>query len=80
MVVEVVMTVARVAYEDELWLSIGGPQQRKFRYRIERSMTKEIASWLHETFGGFGMDYYYSHGEIWFMRGNQVTLFLLRWP
>lgn len=74
------MNPTRVAYEDELWLCNGGPKQRKFRYMVNRSMNKEIGDWLFETFTGYGQDYYYSHGEIWFMRPAQVTLFLLRWP
>jgi hypothetical protein len=70
----------RVAHEDELWLCNGGPKQLKFKYCVERSMTKEIIEWLRQTCqGGFGVDYYYSHGEIWFMKGRHETLFLLRW-
>lgn len=69
----------RVSREDELWLCNGGPKQVKFKYCIERQMTKEISDWLCKTFKGFGQDYYYSHGEIWFKKGDHETLFLLRW-
>jgi hypothetical protein len=69
----------KVSREDELWLCNGGPKQLKFKYCIERSMTKEISDWLFKTFKGYGQDYYYSHGEIWFMKGKQETLFLLKW-
>jgi hypothetical protein len=70
----------KVSKEDELWLCNGGPKQLKFKYCIERSMTVEISDWLQKTFkGGYGVDYYYSHGEIWFMKGRHETLFLLRW-
>jgi hypothetical protein len=70
----------KVAREDELWLCTGGPKQRKFKYCIERSMSVEIIDWLRKTYkGGFGVDYYYSHGEIWFMKGRHETLFLLKW-
>jgi hypothetical protein len=70
----------KVAHEDELWLCNGGPKQRKFKYCIERQMTREMDRWLQQTFkGGYGVDYYYSHSEIWFMKGQYETLFLLRW-
>jgi hypothetical protein len=42
-------------------------------------MTKEIGEWLHENFKGYGMDYYYSHGEIWFKTGQAEMWFMLRW-
>lgn len=70
----------KVAKEDELWLCNGGPKQLKFKYCTERQMTRDISDWLQQTFkGGYGVDYYYSHGEIWFMKGKQETLFLLKW-
>lgn len=69
----------KVSKESELWLCNGGPKQKKFKYLIERSMTKEINDWLFKTFKGYGQDYYYSHGEIWFLHAKQETLFLLRW-
>lgn len=69
----------RVPYDQECWLCNGGPKQKRFKYRIYRSMTKEIGEWLFQTFKGYGQDYYYSHGEIWFLHGKQETLFLLRW-
>jgi hypothetical protein len=70
----------KVSREDEAWVCTGGPRPRKFKYCIERSMTVEISNWLQKTFkGGYGVDYYYSHGEIWFMKGRHETLFLLRW-
>jgi hypothetical protein len=70
----------KVSKEDEVWLCNGSPKQRRFKYCIERSMTVEISDWLQQTFkGGYGVDYYYSHGEIWFMKGRHETLFLLRW-
>ena len=69
----------KVEGEEELWLCNGGPKQIKFKYRVERSMTKDISDWLHRTFKGYGVDYYYSHGEIWFLTGKQETLFWLRW-
>jgi hypothetical protein len=70
----------KVSKEDELWLCNGGPKQLKFKYCVERSMTREIIEWLRQTYqGGFGVDYYYSHGEIWFMKGRHETLFLLKW-
>ena len=58
----------------------GGPKPIKFTYMVERSMSNQIDQWLQQTFRGYGEDYYYSHGEIWFKTGKQVTLFLLRWP
>ena len=69
----------KVAKEDELWLCNGGPKQIKFRYCVERQMTRDISNWLSSTFRGYGVDYYYSHGEIWFKQGRHETLFLLRW-
>ena len=70
----------KVPYEEECWLCNGGPKQIKFKYRTYRSMTKEIAAWLQQNFKqGYGVDYYYSHGEIWFKQGRHETLFLLRW-
>jgi hypothetical protein len=70
----------KVSKEDEVWLCNGGPKQRRFKYCIERSMSVEISNWLQQTFkGGYGVDYYYSHGEIWFIKGRHETLFLLRW-
>ena len=69
----------KVSKEEELWLCNGGPKQKKFKYCVKRQMTKEISDWLFNTFKGYGQDYYYSHGEIWFMSGKQETLFWLRW-
>lgn len=57
----------------------GRPKPTKFTYMIERSMTFEISDWLRETFRGYGEDYYYNHGEIWFKTAKQEILFLLRW-
>jgi hypothetical protein len=70
----------KVSKQDELWICNGGPKKLKFKYCIERSMTKEISDWLHQTYqGGYGVDYYYSHGEIWFMNESYETIFALRW-
>lgn len=69
----------KVSRDQECWLSNGGPQQVKFKYRVYRMMTREIDCWLQQNFKGYGIDYYYSHGEIWFLKGQQETLFLLRW-
>lgn len=69
----------KVDKSEELILWVGNPQPRIFKYMIERSMTKEISAWLDETFKSYGFDYYYNHGEIWFKRGRDETLFLLRW-
>ena len=66
--------------KEALLLCQGGPKPTKFTYMVERSMTKEISTWLHETFVSFGQHYYYSHGEIWFKTAKQETWFMLRWP
>lgn len=70
----------KVPREQECWLCNGSPRQVRFKYRVERRMDIEISDWLQQTFRGYGIDYYYSHGEIWFLRGRDETLFLLRWP
>ena len=69
----------KVSKEDECILWVGKPDPVVFKYRTYRSMTKEISEWLQQTFKGFGTDYYYSHGEIWFRKGKHETMFLLRW-
>lgn len=66
--------------KEALLVCKGGPNPTRFKYMIERSMTREIGDWLFQTFKGYGQDYYYSHGEIWFKTAKQETLFLLRWP
>lgn len=58
----------------------GGPNPTKFKYMLARPMNKDIGDWLQRTFRGYGQDYYYSHGEIWFKTARQQTLFVLRWP
>jgi hypothetical protein len=75
-----VKVVMRVSKEDELHLWTGGNKPVIFKYCIERSMTKEIINWLTENCTrGYGADYYYSHGEIWFKQEKMETLFTLRW-
>ena len=69
----------KVAYEEECWLCNGSPKQVRFKYRIYRAMNKEIGDWLQQTFNGYGIDYYYSHGEIWFKKAADEALFRLTW-
>lgn len=69
----------KVSKEEELWLSVGKPKQIIFKYRVEKTMTREIVDWLSKNFKSFGDDYYYSHGEIWFRKAKHETFFLLRW-
>lgn len=69
----------KVGKEDHCVLWVGKPKPIIFKYCVERSMTKEIGEWLHENFKGYGMDYYYSHGEIWFKTGQAEMWFMLRW-
>ena len=66
--------------KEALLVCKGGPNPTRFKYMIERAMTREIGDWLFQTFKGYGQDYYCSHGEIWFKTAKQETLFLLRWP
>jgi len=70
----------KVSKEKEALVCTGGPRPRRFKYCVERTITVEISDWLQQTFkGGYGVDYYYVYGKIWFIKGVQETLFLLRW-
>ncbi len=69
----------KVSREEECWVCYGGPRQSKFKYRVYHAMNKEISDWLFATFKGFGQDYYWGNGKIWFKTAKQETLFLLRW-
>lgn len=69
----------KVSKEEQCVLWVGSSKPIIFKYRVERSMTKEIMDWLRENFKGYGVDYYYSHGELWFKTGSAEMLFMLRW-
>ena len=69
----------RVAKGQELRLCSGGPKQKCFRYFVKQQMDSAIDAWLLENFKGYGQDYYYSYGELWFTHSKQEVLFTLRW-
>lgn len=69
----------KVSEEEQIHVFAGRLNPNIFKYRVIISMNVEIDKWLQDNFNGYGQDYYYNAGEVWFRRAEHEFMFILRW-
>lgn len=66
----------RASKEDEVMVWMG-QKSYTFKYSINVQVNWTHIEYLQTNFGGYGCDYYYETGTIWFRKASHVTHFLL---
>jgi hypothetical protein len=70
----------KLAKEDQLHVWCGGNKPNIFKHLVYHRIERDVLEWLHDNFKrGYGIDYYYRDGKIWFRNSRTELLFILRW-